>query len=166
MDARSWYLVQTKPSGHALAQRNLLRQGFEVFLPLQRVTKRKSTRFLDDLRPLFPGYLFVAVAAVSAPWRKINGTFGVSKLVRFGEKPSAVPNELIAALQARCDDGGVMLPPAVLSVGDEVQVLTGPFAHFAATVDSIAADQRVWVLMDLMGQITRVALDADHLQRA
>ncbi len=60
-----WYLIQFKPNSHRLAERNLLRQGFETFLPMQEVTRRKASRFVNDLRPLFPGYMFVSVNSVS-----------------------------------------------------------------------------------------------------
>ncbi|MEJ2030209.1 MAG: mitochondrial 54S ribosomal protein L40 [Maritimibacter sp.] len=48
--------------------------------------------------------------------------------------------------------------------GDEVELLTGPFADFIATVDSIDANRRVWVLMEMMGQTTRLSLDPDQLR--
>ena len=58
-----WYLIQLKPNSHRLAERNLNRQGFETFLPMQKITRRKASRFVSDLKPLFPGYMFVSVNA-------------------------------------------------------------------------------------------------------
>ena len=40
------------------------------------------------------------------------------------------------------------------------------FANFIATVDTIDPDQRIWVLMDFMGQKTRMQVTADQLQLA
>ena len=45
-------------------------------------------------------------------------------------------------------------------------MLTGPFANFIATVDTIDSEQRIWVLMDFMGQKTRMRVSADQLQLA
>ena len=78
-----WYLIQFKPNSHRLAERNLQRQGFETFLPMQKITRRKASRFVSDLKPLFPGYMFVRVSSDLAPWRTINSTIGVSQLVSF-----------------------------------------------------------------------------------
>ena len=86
-----WYLIQFKPNSHRLAERNLLRQGFETFLPMQKITRRKASRFVSDLKPLFPGYMFVSVNSDLAPWRTINNTIGVSKLVSFEGKPKPLP---------------------------------------------------------------------------
>jgi len=47
-----------------------------------------------------------------------------------------------------------------------VEMLTGPFANFIATVDSIDPEQRIWVLMDFMGQQARMQVTVDQLQVA
>ena len=56
-----WYLIQLKPNSHSLAERNLRRQGFETFLPMQKITHRKASRFVSDLKPAFLGYMCVSV---------------------------------------------------------------------------------------------------------
>jgi len=87
MSIKSWFILQYKPNAHRVALRNLQRQGFETFLPLHEVTQKKSTKFVLDVRPLFPGYMFVAFELESAPWRKINSTMGVLRLVSFDGQP-------------------------------------------------------------------------------
>ena len=163
---KHWYLIQFKPNSYRLAERNLHRQGFETFLPMQKITRRKASRFVSDLKPLFPGYMFVRVNSDLAPWRTINSTIGVSKLVSFEGKPKPLPLQLISGLILRCDASGTLLPPKSLSEGDSIEILTGPFANFSATVDTIDPEQRIWVLMDLMGQKTRMQVSADQLQLA
>ena len=161
---KHWYLIQFKPNSYRLAERNLHRQGFETFLPMQKITRRKASRFVSDLKPLFPGYMFVSVNFDLAPWRTINSTIGVSKLVSFEGKPKPLPIQLISGLMLRCDVSGTLLPPKSLNEGDSVEMLTGPFANFIATVDTIDPEQRIWVLLDFMGQKTRMQVTADQLQ--
>ena len=163
---KHWYLIQFKPNSYRLAERNLHRQGFETFLPMQKITRRKASRFVSDLKPLFPGYMFVSVNFDLAPWRTINSTIGVSKLVSFEGKPKPLPIQLISGLMLRCDVSGTLLPPKSLNEGDSVEMLTGPFANFIATVDTIDPEQRIWVLLDFMGQKTRMQVTADQLQIA
>ena len=122
-----WYLIQFKPNSHRLAERNLHRQGFNTFLPMQKITRRKASRFVSDLKPLFPGYMFVSVNSDLAPWRSINSTIGVSRLVSFERKPKPLPLQLISGLMLRCDASGALLPPKSLNEGDSVEMLTGPF---------------------------------------
>ena len=163
---KQWHLVQFKPNSHHLAVRNLQRQGFETFLPLQEITSRKHSCFTVDLRPLFPGYMFVGFEFDAAPWRTINSTIGVSRLVSFANNYKPLPLNLISSLMFRCDEEGKLLPPKTLNAGDSVEVLNGPFANFVATVEKIDAQQRVWVLMEFMGQSTRMHVAPDNVQLA
>ena len=163
---KQWHLIQLKPNAHRLAEKNLRRQGFETFLPMHQVTRRSGSKFVSELRPLFPGYMFVGAGQAAAPWRKINSTVGVSRLVSFGTSHRPLPSELIDALMARCDESGEVHPAPALEPGDSVEVLGGPFMDFVATVEAIDEGQRVWVLMDLMGQAARVQVDPLNVRRA
>lgn len=160
----SWFLAQVKPNCHQIAERNLRRQDFRTFQPMQEETKRRQEKFTSSLRPLFPGYLFVAFDTHKGGWRTINSTYGITKLVSFGADPTPVPLDLISGLMLRCDQDGRLLPAPLLKAGDTVEIVGGPFAEFIATVDSIALDKRVWVLLDLMGRATRVVVDASAVR--
>ncbi|MBF9040374.1 transcriptional activator RfaH [Rhodobacterales bacterium LSUCC0387] len=160
-----WYVVQFKPNSHNIALRNLNRQGFETFLPMLSVTSRVGSRFVSKSRPVFPGYLFVALDAGQGAWRKINSTYGVARIVSFAGQPSPVPHDLVAGLQARCDDAGVLTAASDLAPRDQVTMQQGPFSQFVATVESLDEDQRVWVLIDLMGQKTRINVAHEDLTK-
>jgi transcriptional antiterminator RfaH len=144
----------------------LHRQGFETFHPRQKITRRKASRFVNDLKPLFPGYMFVSVNSELAHWRKINSTIGVSRLVSSEGRPKPLPLQLISGLMLRCDASGTLLPPKSFSEGDSVEMITGPFASFIATVDTIDPEQRIWILMDFAVQRTRIQVTSDQLQLA
>ena len=164
--SKKWYILQYKPNAHHKAEKNLKRQGFETFLPLINFTSRQHSRFANTIKPLFPGYMFVGFDPETGPWRKINGTIGVSRLVSFGETLHPVPFHLICGLIQRCDPEGNLLPPKQLQPGDEVAVTNGPFTKFVAIVEKIATTQRVWVLLDYMGQKTRIQFDTGTLAKA
>jgi transcriptional antiterminator RfaH len=159
----NWYLVQFKPNAHRIAEKNLVRQGYRVFLPMQKITKRQSSRFVNDERPLFPGYLFVSLSSQSGPWRRVNSTNGVSRLVSFSNTPSPVPSDFVAGLIKRCDDAGFLQADCDLQIGDTVQISQGPFASFLATIDAMDADERVWILLDLLGQKSRIRISKSNL---
>ena len=146
-----WYLIQFKPNSHRMAERNLQRQGFETFLPLQKITQRKASRFVNDTKPFFPGYMFVSVNSKLAPWRTINSTMGVSRLVSFDGKPKPLPPQLISGLMLRCDTASTMLLLNSFSRGDRVEILAAPFPNFIPTDYTIDHAQRIWVPMKLMG---------------
>jgi transcriptional antiterminator RfaH len=162
----NWFLAQVKPNCSHIAQRNLERQGYQTFLPLEDVTKQRMGKFVTAKRALFPGYIFVAFDAAHGLWRSVNGTHGITSLVSFGSAPAAVPQDLVSSLMERCSDDGTLLPPKRLQPGDSVLLTWGAFANFVAEVEVIDPDRRVWVLMDIMGGLTRVQVSADQLRSA
>lgn len=160
----TWFLAQLKPNCNQIADRNLQRQGFMTFLPMEEETRQRGSKFVTALRPLFPCYIFVAFDVTCGLWRAVNSTYGITRLVSFGKEPAAVPRGLVSQLMLRCDASGKLLPPKLLKPGDQVRVKTGPFANFVAEIEGIAPDRRVWVLMDVMGGQTRVAVNPEQLR--
>lgn len=162
-----WFVVQLKPNAEAIAKRNLLRQGINIFAPFEEVTARKARKLIQASKALFPGYLFVSFDQDAVRWRTVNSTLGVSRLVSFAEdRPAQVPLGLISSLMRRCYPSGKLLPPRFLHGGDVVRVTNGPFADFIGTVEQIAPDQRIWVLLDILGKNTRVAIRSADLRLA
>jgi transcriptional antiterminator RfaH len=99
--------------------------------------------------------MFVSFELDTTPWRKINSTVGVTRLVSFNDQLEALPTDLIAGLMARCDTQGKVLPADQFAPGDEVQVISGPFADYISTIEKFDADNRIWLLMEFMGQKRR-----------
>lgn len=164
-DETSWHLAQVKPNSSRIAERNLSRQGFTTFLPLERYTRRHGRNLVRTTRPYFSGYIFVGSPKDSAPWRAIRSTPGIARLVCFGSEPGAVPNGLIEALQQRCSADGCLELPADIAAGDEVWVTQGAFSDFAGRVARLAPKERALILIDLLGQQTSVSLPRAHLRR-
>jgi transcriptional antiterminator RfaH len=161
-----WYLVQVKPNGYRLAERNLLRQGFQCFQPMVLATERRGAQFRPVSRPLFPGYLFVAFDPARAPWRKINSTAGVARLLSLGNVPQEVPQGLVAELRARLDAGGHVILADNVEVGDRVEIQSGPFAGFLGEVARLAPEARAHLLVDLMGRQARVTAQLAELRKS
>lgn len=162
----SWFLAQLKPNSGQIAERNLKLQGFRTFLPIEASTKRVRGKFVTAARPLFPGYIFVQIDTGAGNWRMINSTHGITRLVSFGKEPTPVPIDILSQLMLRCDAAGKFLPPELLKPGDQVCLTSGPFADFVGRIEAIAPERRVWVLMEIMGGQTRVAVAADQRRMA
>jgi transcriptional antiterminator RfaH len=168
INATNWFATQVRPNGAKIAARNLQRQGFPVFAPLLEHTQQRRGKFVSILQPLFNGYVFVQFDPNTAAWRSINGTYGVSRVVSFGieNRPIMVPPALIAELNLRCDENGIFHDAPALKPGDQVRITKGPFAKFAATVTRLSKQERVWVLLDMMGAQTSLRLPRVELEAA
>jgi transcriptional antiterminator RfaH len=161
--SKEWFILQFKSNSHHLAAKNLTRQGFETFLPLHDTTSRRLSRFINTSKPLFPGYMFIKFDRAEYAWHKINSTYGVSRLITFNSVLKSIPTIFVDHLMKRYDSTGKLIPIQKLKKGDHVTVLKGPFANFIATVEKYESDQRIWILMDLMGRKTKIITPSDDL---
>jgi transcriptional antiterminator RfaH len=162
--SKEWFILQFKANSQHQATKNLNQQGFETFLPLYDSTSRKASRFINTAQPLFPGYMFVTFDRAESKWHKINNTYGVSRLVTFNSNLKSIPTAFIDNLMLRYDLSGKLLPIKKFKKGDKVKITQGPFANFIASIEKYEADQRIWVLMDLMGRKTLIQTPLGTLQ--
>lgn len=166
MSVNEWFLAQAKPGADHVAKRNLERQGFATFQPMeQRLVARKGMPTVQA-RPLFPGYIFVSYPGEAAPWSLVNSTYGVARLVRFGDRPTPVPAQVMTELRDACDHADTIFLGTHLGPGDAVEVTLGPATTFLGEVERLSPNQRALVLLDFMGKQTRVSVPTVQLKAA
>lgn len=163
--ATKWYVAQLKPNAHQIARDNLEKQGFRTFLPLHADTIRRNNRFQTILKPLFPGYIFIGVDRDDGAFRSVNATRGVTKLISTGNTPTAVPSDIMAAFQQRFGNDGIDAESETVQGGDRVRLASGPFTDLIAEVETVHAEQRIWLLLEVMGRKTRISTRPKDVRR-
>ena len=161
-----WRLAQIRPNADRIARRNLMRQGFEVFQPLERGAVIRRGKFMTQVRPFFSGYAFISHASDAAPWSLVNSTYGVSRLVKFGDRPAIVPEGLVAELMSACDEAEIIAALPSVVAGCSVEVRSGTFTGFVGEVERLAPDHRALVLLEFLGKQTRANLPIAQLKIA
>lgn len=155
-----WFVAQTHPRKEMLAVEHLARQGFATFFPRFRFNQIRRRRSDTVLKPVFPGYLFVAFDLSSPGWTSINSTRGVRRLVgsRLG-RPQPVPANAMNLIRKRCR-GEIMVELLdQLHPGDLVQINTGPLANRIARVERLEEGERVALLFEIMGTEQVITID-------
>ena len=160
-----WFAVQSQPRREAGAQMQLNNQGYRTFLPRIKATRRHARKIENILAPFFPRYLFIALNMQRDQWRCVNGTYGVSSLVMQGEKPQPVPQGIIEPLIACADERGLMHFDAgeKLHIGQKVEIMAGPLSRQIGEIERLDANGRVQLLLQFMGQQTRVKVSSEDL---
>lgn len=162
---KGWYLIYSKPRQERLALENLQRQNFEAYLPLIRHRRRRKGQYLTIIEPMFPRYLFIHLSTQDENWGPIRSTIGVTQLVRFGNVPAQVPEDLVSILQAREDADGIQeLPQPDFQRGDTVRIVDGAMAGFEAIYYAKTSKERVILLLDIVGRSAPVQLNADSIE--
>ncbi len=163
-----WYAVFCKPRQEMVAEANLANQGFGVYLPRLKTPRRCAGRWIDTVAPLFPRYLFVAADLEAQSLAPVRSTKGVSGLVRFGDRPAVVPEDLIEVLRLR-EDAATGLHDyrrPLFAAGDPVKLLQGPLAGLEGVFDAETGDLRVVVLMEMLGRMNRLVVSRDWVAAA
>jgi len=163
-----WYVAHTQPLAEARAVLNLERQGFGTYLPRYLKQRRHARRVDTVAMPIFPRYVFVSIDLARQRWLSIRSTIGVSRLVGHGDQPLPVPDGIVETMMQRHDEAGFVRlgSPLGLRVGDKVRVLGGAFEETLGMFERMTDEQRVTILLDLLGRKVRVTLDAGMIAAA
>ena len=163
-----WFVAHTQPNAEARAVYNLEHQGFATYMP-RYLKRRRHARRVDIVPvPVFPRYVFVAIDLSRQRWLSIRSTIGVSRLVCQGDAPLAVPCGVVEAPQSRHAEAGFvrLLPPPGLRAGDKVRVLGCAFEEALGLLEEVTDEQRVTILLDLLGRKVRVTIDSGLIAAA
>jgi transcriptional antiterminator RfaH len=75
------------------------------------------------------------------------------------EQPCAVPPGVVEALATSCENSGAAQVYDGLEIGQEVRILSGPFAESLCRLARLDDDGRVRVLLEIMGMQVAAELD-------
>ena len=141
---KNWYLIKTKPRQEKIAKQNLKNQGYRSFYPIVKINNR--------LVVLFPGYLFVQLNEKTQNWSPINSSKGVSHFVKFGLNFAKVHSSVIKFIKTNQHLTADKLKNLnKFKPGDKVQISNGPFKNWMVIFKCYKSDERVILLMNLLG---------------
>jgi transcriptional antiterminator RfaH len=155
-----WAAINTHANQERTALANLARQAYHAYCPQIMKRVRHARQVREVMRPMFPGYVFVAYQPGLTPWRPILSTFGVRALVRCGNDISTLDDAFVRELKAREVDGTILRPEPHYRVGQQVRITGGALDSLVATIVEMDERDRLVVLMDLLNSKVRVKLDA------
>src|SRR4051794_36190230 len=171
-----WYVVHTYAGYENKVKQNLAsrvrsmgveEQIFEVVIPMETVIEFKAGRKQEVQKKVFPGYLLVRMDLDDNSWYVVRNTPGVTGFVGSGAKPTPlsrreVEDILGTGAKAEAAEGPAkkQRPRHEYEVGEQVRVVTGPFADFNGVISEIDADRlKLKVLVNIFGRETPVELE-------
>ena len=151
---KNWYLIKTKPRQEKIAKQNLENQGYWAFCPIAKINNQLSV--------LFPGYLFVQLNEKTQNLSPINSTKGVSHFVKFGLNFAKVPTSVIEFIRTNQHITAEKLKNLnKFKPGDKVQISDGVFKNWVAIFKCYKSDERVLLLMNLLGNEQSLSFKED-----
>jgi transcriptional antiterminator RfaH len=155
-----WHLVLTKPGGELLAKSNLERQEYRVYFPRVRQKLLRRGAWREVISALFPRYMFVQLNSAVQSLAPMRSTLGVANVVRFGAEFTTVPDAIVEDLIGREDESGLhrLSSAPLFKAGAAVDVLDGALAGVSGVFEREDGDDRVVVLLNLLGRESRINL--------
>jgi transcriptional antiterminator RfaH len=161
-----WFCIKTNRYKENWVARQLAEWCDEVYLPLLREYKKVRRQLKWVIEPLFPCYLFARFGHEQV-FGKVRSTPGVGTVLStYEEGPIIVDGAIIDGLRARSINGHIEIRPAVLSPGDELEVIQGPFEGLTALFEqNLQAGERIVILLDLLSSRVRVQVPRAYVQK-
>lgn len=160
-----WYACHTRARHEKRVYEQLMRRGFEAYLPLLARERAWSDRRKVVEFPLFPGYVFGRFTLDAL--HRVLSIPGVATVVRHNGVPSPISDRELENVRlfvrVLAETGGEP-EPAPLEPGQPVRVVHGPFAGVEAVVVERRGRRRVLVGLKTIGQGMEIDIDGRSLQ--
>ena len=160
-DAGPWFALQVVPRHEKSVDKILEYRGCNHFLPTCRVRRRWSDRVRFVEEPLFPGYVFCR--SQSNLMEIIRSSPGIIRIVAFGGRPHPVPDKEIEALQQIVRGKREYSAFPYLSMGQKVQVISGPLTGIIGIIAEFKNRERVVISLDVIMKSVSVEIDQSEV---
>jgi len=158
-----WYGIRTRSNHESVAALVLSGKGYDPYLPLYRVRRRRADAIVESEHPLFPGYLFCRFDAKKR--LPVLMTSGVISVLGFGKEPAPIPDEEIEAVKAVLRSGLPAEPCAYLREGQRVRVTLGSLDGVEGILVRKKNKSRMVVSVTMLQRSISVEIDGDRLSR-
>lgn len=159
-----WYTLYTAPNAEHHVATRLEEREITVYLPeIRQITKDKRSRLVA----FFPCYLFMRIDLEQTAASLWKWTPGLRYMVGFDGEAVVVPDQTITLVQRKMEELNrvVAQPRAAFKRGDVVRITDGPLADMVALFEGPTTPaERVTVLLNFLGQASRVRVDAASLE--
>ena len=175
--AKQWYVVHTYSGHEQKAMQSLLERAKtigrealfdEVLIPEETVVEMVKGSKRTSKRKYFPGYILVRMDLTDETWHVVRGTPKITGFVGGDKKPPPISDEEVARMTQQIREGATKPKPKILfEEGENVRVVSGPFANFSGFVDEVMVEkEKLRVMVQVFGRATPVVLDYTNVEKA
>ncbi|HEY4398005.1 MAG TPA: transcription termination/antitermination protein NusG [Acidimicrobiia bacterium] len=177
----NWFVVHTYAGYENKVKQNLASRVrsmnvedriYEVVIPMEDVIEFKAGRKVVVPKKVFPGYLLVRQELDDDSWYVVRNTPGVTGFVGSGAKPTPLSQREVEDILGSGKVEGAEVaqkkarPRLEFEVGEQVRVVSGPFADFNGAISEIDVDRsKLKVLVNIFGRETPVELEFGQVSK-
>jgi transcriptional antiterminator NusG len=174
---KQWYIIHTYSGHEEKAKRALLDRAKsagmeekfdEILIPKETVVEMVKGERKTSKRNFFRGYILVRMDLDDETWHIVRGTPKITGFVGGDKKPPPISEEEVARMTEQIQEGAAKPKPKIaFEEGENVRVVTGPFANFSGFVDEVMEEkEKLRVMVHVFGRATPVVLDYTNVEKA
>ena len=140
----------------------------EVLIPEETVVEMVKGTKRTSKRKYFPGYIIVRMELTDETWHIVKGTPKITGFVGGDKTPPPISEEEVARMTQQIKEGAAKPKPKIMfDEGENVRVVSGPFANFSGYVDEVMEEkEKLKVMVHVFGRATPVVLDYTNVEKA
>jgi transcription termination/antitermination protein NusG len=169
-----WFVIHTYSGMENKVKKNIEHRAesmgmtdhiLHVIVPTETEIEIRNGVRKEVERRVFPGYILVNMIMDEDSWYVVRNSPGVTGFVGMGNKPTPLRNEEVDKIMKRIESDEPRMKVS-FQQGEQVRIMSGPFAEFSGIVDEIYPDKgKAKVLVSFFNRETPVEVDFLQLQR-
>jgi len=138
----------------------------EVLVPTEKVMTVQNGTKKESTRKFFPGYVLAKMEMTDETWYLVAKTPKVTGFLG-GKNPTPITEAEANRILNQVQEGVEHVKSSVkYEIGEQVQVIDGPFASFVGSVEEVDAEkERLKVSVSIFGRATPVDLDYGQVKK-
>jgi len=157
---KKWHVFYVQARHEKKVNDWLLEDGYEPFLPLERVLKQWSQRKKWVEEPLFRSYIFVRI--VPNEIMKVVQIPGIVTYVRYAGNPAIIREQHIEIIRKLLvSDTTFEVSAEKIQLGSEIEIQTGPFRGMKGHVKEIRGNKKLLISLESIEYTVIVELPSE-----
>ncbi len=170
-----WYVLFVQ-TGREHKIENFLKEQldsnlFIPFVPLQETLFRIAGTVKKELKPLFPGYIFVESELTSQEFIRRTSTLLYAShmivgLLKYSDTEIAMRESERRMLLSLCNDGHCIESSSGIIEGTRIYITDGPLKGRESIVKKVNRHKRLaWIEMEFMGELRRIGISLELVSK-
>ncbi len=159
-----WFAIYTRYKREKIVAKRLEQKGIEVYLPLQKFTRRYVRKVKQVELPLINCYLFTKIT--KKEYVPVLEDQDVVKFVRFSKNLISIPDAEIQVIQRVVGEAiEIDVSPAEYMPGDDVEIIAGQLTGLKGKLLKKENEKNFLIELESIGYQMRMQVDPALLQR-
>ena len=159
---KKWIAIYTKSRHEQIVINELSKKDIESFCPMFKEKRQWSDRKKWVHFPLFRSYVFARIHLKENIF--VLQTIGVNKIVKFQNKISIIPDQVINDIKNIVDGGYKIQQVDYFIKGDEVSVVSGPLKGVNGIIQDLKGDSRLIMKVEAIRQAFSIEISPEQLK--